>query len=392
MKGDRPHLSVDVGTSKIVSLLISKEEEFSVGVAPSRGMNMGKIVDLEKQAISIKEAVEKINSSSLPDSLTLGISGEVFHIRRERATLEIDSSEVEISEKEVKKVLSMAGEKAKRGSGWEVIHTIPLTYQVGEISGVVNPLYMEGKNLNTEAMVILTLSTTLDNFIRCINRAGFKVERIIFSPYPESIYLPNEEEKKLGVATIDIGEGTTEICIFREGKIEEMKVLPRGGKELTRILASRLHLSLSEAERIKKEEGVCLRYLSEHHTIKAKGIKNEITVSQWEIAEILEEGVERILRDIATVIKPHLSYLSSGFILTGGSSNLKGMAEFFEELFNLPVRIFHPPTTILPSLPEYSSAWALMEFIRREDLDTHPLPPRFLKPFHILMNWIKEKI
>ena len=324
MKGDRPHLSVDVGTSKIVSLLISKEEEFSVGVAPSRGMNMGKIVDLEKQAISIKEAVEKINSSSLPDSLTLGISGEVFHIRRERATLEIDSSEVEISEKEVKKVLSMAGEKAKRGSGWEVIHTIPLTYQVGEISGVVNPLYMEGKNLNTEAMVILTLSTTLDNFIRCINRAGFKVERIIFSPYPESIYLPNEEEKKLGVATIDIGEGTTEICIFREGKIEEMKVLPRGGKELTRILASRLHLSLSEAERIKKEEGVCLRYLSEHHTIKAKGIKNEITVSQWEIAEILEEGVERILRDIATVIKPHLSYLSSGFILTGGSSNLKG--------------------------------------------------------------------
>ncbi|NOZ64633.1 MAG: cell division protein FtsA [Caldiserica bacterium] len=385
-------LAVDVGTSKTVAFLISGEEEIYVGVAPSQGMNMGKIVDLETQAVSIKEAVERISSPSLPDSLTLGISGEVFHVRKETTTLEIDSSDVEITEKEIKKVLSMAGEKAKRGSGWEVIHTIPLTYQVGEVSGVVNPLYMEGKNLDTEAMVILTLSTTLDNFIRCVNRAGFKVDRIVFSPYPQSMYIPHEEEKNLGVAVIDIGEGTIEISVFREGKIEEIKVLPRGGKELTRMLAARLRLTLSEAERIKKEEGVCLRYLSEHRPIKAKGLRKEVTFSQWEVAEILEEGVEKMLRELSVILRPYLAHLSAGFILTGGSSNLKGIDEFFEEFFNLPVRVSHPPVTVLPSLPEYSSAWALMEFVRREGPDSYSLPSPFLKPFHILLNWIKEKI
>ena len=384
-------LLVDIGTSKTVASLFSDGEVTSSGIAPSRGMKNGKIVDIEKQSESIKEATEKLSASTLPDSLVLGMSGDIFHIKKETMSMEIDK-DTEITEKDVKKLLSMVGEKAKRGSGWEFVHTIPLTYQVGEISGVVNPKYMEGNSLSVEAMVILILSTSLDNLIRCVNRAGFKVERVIFTPYAESIYLPHKEEKELGVAILDIGEGITEICIFQEGKLENIKILPHGGKDLTFMLASKFHLPLRESERIKKEEGVCLRYLSESYAINAKGKKDGMEIPQWEIAEILEEGMEKFAHELENILKPYLTSLYSGFILTGGFSNLRGIKEFFEDFFSLPCRIFSPPSYILPSLPEYSSIWSLKKFMEEKSEESPSLSFNFLKPFYKVLNWVREKI
>ncbi len=387
-------LMLEMGSSKTVSLLSYSSEKIRVGMAPSQGMERGKVVDLIQQEKSIRQALENLREEDLPESLYLGISGEVFQFRKENVSLERKDREVEITENEIRRLLSTAGERGTRGTAWETIHTIPLNYRVGKLGKVKNPLFMEGEELSTECIIVTLLATTQDTFIRCINQAGFGVERIFFLPYTTGEILLDEEEKQMGTIMIDAGEGITDISVYRENSLRDLRVLPMGGKDLTLHIAHRLKIPSREAEKLKKEKGVALRFMADRETIKVQGFSEEKEIDRRELAEMIEEWIWIYLSRIEELIRPHLKNISAGMVVCGGMANLAGFSEALSEYFSLPVRIVSPPPYApLPSSPEYSSTWAFLKFLEknRDREAVFSIPP-YLRPFRNLLHWLREKI
>ena len=393
MKKREGILGIELGSSKTVAFYLEEGTLPRIGMVPSQGIEKGKITDMDKQERCVREAIINLNIQPLPDAVFLGVSGEVFQFVKENARLERDEKDLEITQKEVQKLLRLVGEKGKRGSGWEVIHVIPYLYHIDKLGPVKNPLLLEGEALSAECLVVSLLSTSYDTYVRCINRCGFNVERIIFLPYAGGEVLLNDEEKELGVALVDIGEGLSHITIYEGGKLKDFKILNKAGRELTLFLAKKFHIPLKEAEKIKKEWGTALRYLSENREIEVKGFSGKEKINIREFNENLEEYLYQWMESLLGIIKPHLPSLNAGLVICGGMANLRGIDEALRNFFSLPVRIaLPPPNSPLPPTPQYSTTWAFIKFLQeKKEEPTFSLPP-YLKPFIIMINWLREKI
>jgi cell division protein FtsA len=224
----------------------------------------------------------------------------------------------------------------------EVIHVIPQEFIIDDQGGIQNPVGMSGVRLEAKIHIVTGAVTSAHNIVKCANRSGLDVCDIVLEPLASGEAVLTSEEKDVGTALLDLGGGTSDLAIFSGNNIKHTFVLALGGNNLTNDISIGLRASMAEAEKIKKKYGTCVaRNISSEETIEVPGMggRKPRKLPRQILGEILEPRVEEIF----TLIKREIfrsgmdRIVTSGVVLTGGTSLLEGVEDIAETVFDLPV-------------------------------------------------------
>jgi cell division protein FtsA len=243
----------------------------------------------------------------------------------------------------------------------QVLEVIPQSYIVDNQKGIRDPLDMIGVRLEAEVHIITCSVTSAQNLIKCVNRAGFRVNDLILQSLAAGRAVLTEEEKELGVALIDLGGGTTDVLVYSQGTPFSTTTIPAGGARVTSDIAEVIHLSFETAERIKLDAGCCWEDLLEGDDdiiVPGVGGRPPLPIPRSHIMRIIQPRMEEIF----TLVKEKLDKLpltrplGGGVVLTGGGAQLLGVAELAAHVFKMPVRIGIPlPNSLGGLVDEYRS-------------------------------------
>ena len=229
----------------------------------------------------------------------------------------------------------------------EVIHTLVQDFLIDGQDGIKDPVGIHGVRLECKVHIVTGAVTSLNNIIKCANRAGLEVNGIALQGLAAGEAVLTDEEKELGVALVDFGGGTTDLAIFAENALRHNFVLPVGGNNLTNDIAVGLPTSLNHAEELKKHYGACLNALTDpDELIDVAGLTGRETQSmpRSRLAEIIHMRVAEILNLLAKEMqRARFTHpLHSGAVLVGGTAMVDGLAELASEAFNMHTRIGYP--------------------------------------------------
>ncbi|MDY6973555.1 MAG: cell division protein FtsA [Thermodesulfobacteriota bacterium] len=343
-------VGLDIGTTKICAVVGEDRpdgvEIIGMGTHPSEGLRKGVVINIEHTVNSIKEAVEEAETMAGCEisSVYAGIAGG--HVKGFNSHGVIALKDKEVTKKDIDRVIEAASAVAIPMDR-EVIHTLVQEFIVDEQNGILDPLGMSGVRLEAKIHIVTGAVTSAQNIIKCANRAGLDVCDIVLESLASSEAVLSEEERNLGAALIDFGGGTTDMAIFSRGAIKHTSVLTLGGDNLTYDIAIGLRTPKLEAEKIKIKYGCGLSSLiRKEETIEVPGVggRKPRVLSRQILGEILEPRVEEIFsmiyRELAR--SGYEDALSSGVVVTGGSSELTGVTEQAEQIFRTPARVGYP--------------------------------------------------
>lgn len=348
-------VGLDVGTTKICAVVAQKESDdndiprvIGVGITPSYGLRKGVVVNLESTTDSIEKAIELAEDMAHVEiqSVFAGIAGGHIKSFNSRGTVPITHKDNEITNDDVNRAISMA-KAISIPIDREVIHTIPQEFIVDGQGSIKDPRGMSGVRLEAEVHIVTGAITSAQNIVKCINRGGFEVEDIVLQPLASSMATLTQEEKDSGVILIDIGGGTTDVVLYLDGSVRHTYVLSLGGDHLTNDVAIGLKVPIGKAEEIKKRFG-CARteMVDEDEEFMLPGVIGRAAARMKK--RQLVEFIELRMEEIFDLVKQDIErtglgeFVSSGIVLTGGTSLLKGSIEMAEDIFGIPVRLGTP--------------------------------------------------
>jgi len=350
MKRQNVVASIDVGTTKIATILADTSEGpnpriVGVGIAPSQGLHKGLVVNINEARESIRESVRKAEQTSnyKVESAYVGVTGRHVTSMNNRGVVAITRNDRVVRPDDLKRVLA-AAQSVKTASDRRLLHVIPRSYAVDGQPGVQNPIGMHGFRLDVETHVITAAVTSVQNLVKCIRSIGIEIEDLILEPLASSEAILTTDEKHVGVIMADIGGGTTDVAVFREGSIWHTSILPVAGYQLTRDLAIGLGLPFEIAEEMKKKYGSVMPVYDENVEVSPAISKDGHGISYQDLCEIIKARVEEVLKLILLEM-PNSDYealVPAGLVLTGGSSNLAGIAALGRDILKIPVRVGAP--------------------------------------------------
>ncbi|MBI4303558.1 MAG: cell division protein FtsA [Chloroflexi bacterium] len=343
---------IDVGTTKICTAIAEMNEEnalrvIGIGIVPSHGLHKGLVVNINEARESIRESVRKAEQSSgqRVDSAYVGVTGRHVTSLNNRGVVSITRNDRMVRHDDLRRVLQSA-QSVKVTSDRKLLHVIPRHYALDGQETVQNPLGMHGSRLDVETHVITAAVASVQNLIKCVRSADIDIEDLVLEPLASSEAVLTEEEKQAGVILADIGGGTTDIAIFKDGSIWHTAILPVAGYQLTRDIAVGLGLPFNIAEDLKKRYGSVMPVYEGGMTPDSPVAENGHKTSYQDLCDVLHARVEEMIRLIMLEL-PRSEYkalVPAGLVLTGGSSNLSGMDKLARDMLRLPVRIGSPTT------------------------------------------------
>lgn len=338
---------LDIGSSK-VSIVIgtvtedAKIEIVGVGTAPNTGIRQGVVVNIEATTDSIKKAREEaeLMSGYKIEEVWVGVSGS--HIRSFDSKGMVAIKNKEVGAHDVERVIEAAKAVAVP-TDRSVLHVIPREYKVDGQDGILDPIGMSGIRLEANVHIVTGSQTALANNMKCIERAGLKVAGMVLDQLASSMAVLSEDEKALGVCVADMGAGSCNLVYFVNGSVAHTSVIPVGGQHFTHDIAIGLRTPQIAAEDLKKKYGCAIATLvNENETIEVEGVggRKARTVLRRDLAEVIEPRAEETLQMLSNDLRMSglLPLLGSGVVLTGGSSQLEGLIEMGEFVFDIPVR------------------------------------------------------
>jgi cell division protein FtsA len=340
---------LDVGTTKSCCVIaewsaVGNLDIVGVGMSPCRGLRKGVVVNIDSTVESIKQAVGEAEEMAGTEiaSVIVGIAGG--HIRgiNSRGVIAVSGKHREVGQPDIDRALE-AARTINLPPDREVIHVLPQTYVVDDQDGVKEPLGMSGVRLEVEVHLVTGATTSVRNVIRSVNRAGLQVQDVVLEALASAEAVLSDEEKELGVLIIDLGGGTTDIALFRDGAVWYTGVLPLGGDHISNDIAVGLRTPTSDAEELKKRHGCALTSLvheDETVDVPSVGGRKARQLSRHILSEIIQPRVEEIFtlvaRDLGRAGLEDVA--AAGVVLTGGTSIMTGVPELAEQVFDLPVR------------------------------------------------------
>jgi len=339
--------AIDVGTTKVCTVVANVDESsirvIGVGVTPTTGLHKGLVVNINDARESIRASIREAERTCgyKVESAYVGATGRHVSSLNSRAVVAITGGDRMVRPEDLKRVLTSA-RGIKLSPDRKLLHVIPRGYVVDGQSGVKNPVGMHGFRLDVETHIITAAVTSVQNLIKCVRGIGIDIDELILEPLASSEAVLTEDEKQVGVLLADIGGGTTDIAIFREGSIWHTAILPVAGYQITRDVAIGLGLPFEVAEEMKKKYGSVAPV---YETKKGDNLTtNGHGVSHRDLCEIIRARVEEILRLIVLEM-PNSEYeklVPDGIVLTGGSSNLAGIEALGRNTLQLPVKVGVP--------------------------------------------------
>jgi len=377
MRKERVVVGLDVGTTKVAALvgnvIDGTIEIIGLGKAESHGLEKGMVVDIGRTIASIRKAVEEAENMAdvKVDSVYVGIAGKHITSINNSGTVSINRPDRIIAQDDVRRVVDTA-QAIQLPSESEMIHVIPRQYIVDGQDGITDPVGMTGTRLEVDVHIVTGAITAVHNLVRCVESLGIRIRQIVLEPLASSMAVLSSAEKELGVILMDIGGGTTDISVFRGGDIWFSKVIPIAGEHITNDITVGLQTTIEEAELVKKQVGTALvESVGEDEKIEVATIGGDEkkTVSRKKLAKIIEPRVEELL-DLGLQEVEDAGYrdlVPAGLVLTGGTSLLKGIAEFASQRYEIPVRQGKIPQGIhglrdIVESPVYATSIGLLRY------------------------------
>lgn len=349
-------VGLDIGTTKIVAIIGKKNEYgkievLGIGKSKSLGVHRGVVNNITQTIQSIQQAVEgaEADSGIKIGSVVVGIAGQ--HIRSLHHSDYItraDSEEV-INEEDLDKLCNQVY-KLVMLPGEEIIHVLPQEYKVDGQAEVKEPIGMYGGRLEANFHVVVGQVSSIKNIGRCIKSAGLDLGNITLEPLASSDAVLSKEEKEAGVALIDIGGGTTDLAIFKDGIIRHTAVIPFGGGVITEDIKEGCSIIEKQAELLKVKFGSAWPGENkDNEIVSIPGLRGrepkEITLKN--LSKIIHARVVEIIEQVYTEIKNYgheeqKKKLIAGIVLTGGGSQLKHLKQLVEYITGMDTRIGYP--------------------------------------------------
>ncbi len=347
-------VGLDVGTTKICAIVAHKKDNgaidiIGIGKAPSHGLNRGIVVSPQKTIDSIKAALEEaeLNSGIPIKSVSVGIAGHHIRCIQTNTIIGIQNPDRVIQEGDIQRLVEQAS-LLKIPSDTQIISVIPQEYNIDGKDGIFeSPVGMFGVRLEAKMNIITCLVSSIDDLSNCVTSCGVGVDDIVLEPIASSHAVLEEGEKKVGVAMIDIGGGTTDIAVFKRGALKYTAGIGIAGSLVTKDIYETLGISENEAERIKREFGFAsVSEILNDDEIMIESISRKIPKKTRKsiLARIIQARMQDIFELAAIELKNSQIYneLPAGVIITGGGSLVKGTKELAEQILGLEVNLGLP--------------------------------------------------
>ena len=352
-------VGLDIGTAKVMAVVAEvlpggELKLAGLGVAPSNGLKRGVVVNIDATVQSIQQALKEaeLMADCKIQRVYTGITGS--HIRGLNSSGMVAVKDKEVTPADVARVVETA--KAINISSDQRLLLVEPQEFVIDGQDVKEPIGMSGIRLEAKIHIVTGAQSAAENIIKCVRRCGLEVEQLLLNPLASSQAVLTDDERELGVAVVDIGAGTTDVAIFTGGAIRHTAVIPIAGDLITSDIAMALRTPTKDAEDIKVESGYAKQLLADPEAqveVPGLGDRSPRMLSKQALAGVIEPRVEEIFSLVQQVIREsgYEEVLSSGIVITGGSSVMPGMVELGEDIFLKPVR---------RGIPKYSSALADM--------------------------------
>ena len=345
-------VALDIGTSKVCALIaeFGRDGRLTVighGTVPSQGLKKGAVVNIEQTVRSITDAVDKAERLSgwKIDKAFVGVGGAAIESLNSTGQVAVTAHDREISVQDIQRAIEVARAVAIPNNR-EVLHVERRGFIVDGQEGVKDPLGMSALRLEVETHIVTVPATAFQNLMKCVAQAGVKVDEPVVNALAAAEAVASETERELGVAVADLGAGTLDLAMFNEGSPFHTTVLPVGGGNVTNDVAIGIKTALPVAEELKVSHGTCdLRGIAEDETISVSVLGEDAgrTISRLELCQIIEARMRETFELLAAEMRSAgAGMLPAGLILTGGGSQLAGIAELGREVLQMPVRVVAP--------------------------------------------------
>jgi len=402
-KTDRKMIvGLDIGTSKVVAIVgeLTANDEVEIvglGSSRSRGLKKGVVVNIESTVHSIQRAIEEaeLMAGCNIHSVFAGIAGSHIRSLNSNGIVAIRDNEVTLGD--VDRVIDAASAVAIPADQ-KILHILPQEFVIDNQEGVKEPVGMSGVRLEVKVHMVTGAVSAAQNIIKCVRRCGLEVDDIILEQVASSLAVLTEDEKDLGVCLADIGGGTTDIAVFRDGAIQHTAVIPIAGDQVTNDIAIALRTPTQHAEDIKVQYACALAQLANpEETIEVPSVGDRAPrrLARQTLAEVVEPRYEELFTFVQAELRRsgYEDMIAAGIVLTGGSSKMEGVVELAEEIFHMPVRIGVPQyVTGLSDVvrnPIYSTGVGLLLFGRKH-IQEHTSPVRMNKGFKSVLERMKS--
>ncbi len=398
---DRIIVGLEVGTSKVCAVVGEMLEDgnlmiIGVGQAASDGVRKGEIVNMEAAMRNIQSAVAAAEDSAGVEihNVYASVSGGHISSFSNRGSVVVTNDDSAIGEEEVRNVMLNA-KSVSIPVDHVVVHAIRQHFFVDGHDGIQNPVGMVGSRLEVDVHVIHGVRNRLMNTIKCIKQVPLDVANIAVSSFASALAVLTAEHQQLGAVVIDMGGGTTDYIVYREGTVQHSGVIAVGGDHITNDIAVGLKIPMNRAEQLKIEHGNTLvSERSEEIALKREVGMPERTVSKQQLCRIINLRVEEMLMLIRQELEKQnlLDYLGAGVFITGGCARLRGMEALAYQVFGgLPIHVgpgennksggglagrpsdISGPTAAIES-PEFSTAIGLARYALYSQRDQHQPP------------------
>ncbi|MDR2165067.1 MAG: cell division protein FtsA [Zoogloeaceae bacterium] len=366
-------VGLDIGTSKVVALVaeITAEGNLNVigmGSQESRGLKKGVVVNIDETVGTISRVIQEVElmADCKVRNVYTGIAGS--HIKSFNSDGMVAIKDKEVTPTDVERVMETARARPIPADQ-EILHTLRQEFVIDGQDGIREPIGMSGMRLEVKVHIVTGAVSAAQNIVKCVRRGGLEVNDIVLQPLASSYAVLSEDEKDLGVCLIDIGGGTTDIAVWRQGAIRHTSVIPIAGDQVTNDIAMAFRTPTRDAEELKCKYGCALAQLADPEDfLDVVGVDDRPTrkLSRLALAEIIQPRIEELYELIQQELcqAGFEDVLSSGIVITGGAAVMPGMIELGEEIFHMPVRLGVPKYTgslaDMVRSPRFATAFGLL--------------------------------
>lgn len=408
VKRDRLVAGLDLGSTKTCAVIAEAVGDarlpgvkvLGVGVARTSGIRRGMVRDIEETMHGIGQALrdaERMAGVEVP-ALCCGVAGEHVRTRTEEGLASVSGDE--ITRADVQRVDEVA-KAVSLGPDRELLHYIPQEYRVDGQGGISDPVGMTGLRLEVDMYLVSIQSTAIQNLRRAVERTGHRVAALVLEPLAVALGVLTEEERELGCVLIELGDRSTNLAVFKDGKIRHYASLRFAGTHVTSDIVQGLGVTQVDAERLKERFGVAYTPLVDpEETIELPGTPGQgpRRAKRELLAHIIHQRCDEILglvqQDLEMV--GYVGRLPAGAVLTGGGAHLAGIVELTRDVVAMPVRLGVPDRGVSGlvdsvAAPRYAVPVGLALWAARQRLagtgDGGEKVERFLGP---VKRWLQD--
>jgi cell division protein FtsA len=383
-------VGLDIGTTKVVAIIAERASNdrikiLGIGHAPSTGVQRGVVTNILHTTEAVTRAVKMAEEQAgLPVSdIVVGIAGQHIrslqhadYITRTQPEEVIDEEDLDALNDNVHRLVMLPGE--------EIIHVLPQVYKVDNEIGVKEPIGMSGSRLEASFHIVVGKINSIQNIGRCVKSSGYKISGLTLEPLASAKACLSPDEKDAGVALVDIGGGTTDIAIFKDGIIRHTAVIPFGGKIITEDIKNACEIIEKQAELLKVKFGSCWPGENkDNEIVSIPGLRGREPkeISLKNLSKIIYSRVLEMIDSVDAEIKGYINNddskrLIGGIVLTGGGAKLKHLKTLVKYETGYDVRIGYPQekleseTSSRLSSPMYATAVGLaLEAVEKREFE-----------------------